>query len=173
MIIIEQNQQQELGEDEGQYIAFQPISITVNLGSNLSEFYAPSTYSEHIIKSQYTVSGTNNSFVTDFYEPIRAIEKSSTLKLDANDLFNKIFDYKSITNPPEEDKQDAMDEFNKVCKSKLINNTSELEKYYIPVCKYYEYVQFKRARFNCNGVTYNEKTGRIISMVFDFAGTFQ
>lgn len=35
---------------------------------------------------------------------------------------------------------------------------------------YYEYVQFKRANFNCTEVKYNEYTGRIEKMEFEYTG---
>lgn len=42
------------------------------------------------------------------------------------------------------------------------------------VCIYYEYMQFKRARFDCieEEVKYNPNTGRIIEMSFKFTGKF-
>ncbi|MCI8759862.1 MAG: hypothetical protein HFJ34_01845 [Clostridia bacterium] len=43
----------------------------------------------------------------------------------------------------------------------------------IDVYTYYEYVQFKRARFNCIDTGYDEKTGRIIRMKFEFNGKFE
>ena len=41
------------------------------------------------------------------------------------------------------------------------------------VYKYYEYVQFKRARFDCTNVEYDQVTGRIIKMEFEFTGKFE
>ena len=49
------------------------------------------------------------------------------------------------------------------------------------VYKYYEYIQFKRAYFDCasldgkgnSGVTYDKDTGRIISMNFVFSGKIE
>ncbi len=40
------------------------------------------------------------------------------------------------------------------------------------VLTYYEYMQFKRARFECdvNSITYSPETGRILSMSFNFTG---
>ncbi len=38
---------------------------------------------------------------------------------------------------------------------------------------YYEYMQFKRARFNCEKTEYNPKTGRIIKMKFEFNGKIE
>ena len=39
--------------------------------------------------------------------------------------------------------------------------------------KYYEYVQFKRALFNCTEMRYDEATGRICEMSFVFNGNFR
>lgn len=38
---------------------------------------------------------------------------------------------------------------------------------------YYEYVQFKRAKFDCTGSVYDPQTGRIRSMEFTFTGKFE
>ena len=35
---------------------------------------------------------------------------------------------------------------------------------------YYEYVQFKRAYFNCTGTEYDDNTGRLINMEFVCTG---
>lgn len=42
------------------------------------------------------------------------------------------------------------------------------------ICTYYEFMQFKRARFDSveGGVKYNPNTGRIIEMSFEFTGKF-
>lgn len=47
--------------------------------------------------------------------------------------------------------------------------TSELKE---DVLTYYEYMQFKRARFNCDTskIEYRTQTGRIKCMTFDFTG---
>lgn len=47
-----------------------------------------------------------------------------------------------------------------------INTAENKEKVYT----YYEFMQFKRANFECTGVEYNSGTGRIISMNFEFTG---
>ena len=38
---------------------------------------------------------------------------------------------------------------------------------------YYEYVQFKRAKFDCIGTEYDQDTGRILKMNFKFTGKFE
>jgi hypothetical protein len=55
-------------------------------------------------------------------------------------------------------------------KSKLkLTITPNLTKYptYEEVQKYQEYIDFKRAKFNCINVEYNKETGRIIKMEFE------
>lgn len=41
------------------------------------------------------------------------------------------------------------------------------------VYTYYEYVQFKRAKFDCGKIEYDQKTGRVIKMEFKFTGKFE
>lgn len=41
------------------------------------------------------------------------------------------------------------------------------------VYQYYEYIQFKRARFDCTKVEYNQQTGRIKRMEFKFNKKFE
>lgn len=50
------------------------------------------------------------------------------------------------------------------------NSIQALKRY---VDTYYEYVQFKRAKFDCTSVEYNQQTGRIIKMTFKFTGKFE
>lgn len=39
---------------------------------------------------------------------------------------------------------------------------------YKDICTYYEYIQFKRAYFDCSDTKYNKNTGRIIEMTFEY-----
>lgn len=41
------------------------------------------------------------------------------------------------------------------------------------VYQYYEYMQFKRAKFDCEKVEYSKNTGRIIKMEFRFTNKFE
>ena len=38
------------------------------------------------------------------------------------------------------------------------------------VYTYYEYIQFKRAHFDCTDIEYDGETGRVIGMKFEFNG---
>ena len=52
----------------------------------------------------------------------------------------------------------------------LWNNIKENSSIRQDINRYYEYVQFKRANFNCTNVKYNEYTGRIEKMEFEYTG---
>lgn len=65
----------------------------------------------------------------------------------------------------------AIKKFNSYSTMQKVNNKTELDAEKIRVYKYYEYVQFKRAIFECESVGYDEaNTGRVISIVFNFTG---
>ncbi len=51
-----------------------------------------------------------------------------------------------------------------VIKDTMTNN------YYKYACMYYEYMQFKRAVFKCTTLKYNEETGRVSQIDFEFTG---
>lgn len=64
-----------------------------------------------------------------------------------------------------EKKDLAIQKFNEISKKVSIKNWEDIKKgstIRSDVYTYYEYVQFKRARFDCTKVEYNQKTGRII-----------
>ena len=174
-------------QDEGQYLAYQPIKITFDLDGKLEQFYAPiassrDTYTHLIQKGGYEQSSTINEFENDIGSTIKDLES----KYGANSLTNlttgltKIFIADSST---DKEKTEAIKKFNNASKSKNVSNWSEIKEGSTirnDVYKYYEYVQFKRAKFNCErnsysdtNIKYNEQTGRIIEMNFKFTGKFE
>ncbi len=175
-------------KDEGEYLAYQPMEITFDLiplsGGDWKEKFWTSKDSNptnHLIKeSSYTVNDTSNKFKTDVYEKVKNLE--TTYGSDSlNNLvigMSKIFLDKS--NPTEDEKKLAVDTFNITSKNKKANDFSQLDEisvYRKDVYTYAEYVQFKRAKFDCvntdDGVKYDQKTGRIIKMTFKFTGNFE
>lgn len=93
---------------------------------------------------------------------------------------------KIFTNPTtKEDKIKAITNYNSAIGEKIYNINSSSDEAEInsvwteinnlknDVYTYYEYVQFKRAKFDCTNVEYNQQTGRIIKMEFKFNGKFE
>ena len=67
-----------------------------------------------------------------------------------------------------------VDKFNELT-GKNVSDYSTIESNYLgdEMYKYYEYYQFKKAKFDCDIVTYNNVSGRIDKMVFNFNGTIE
>ncbi len=170
--------------DQGSDIAYEPITITFNI--NISQLSADNknrlfTGSGN---TTYTVGGNANTFEDSIQTTISSLENaygtSSLTNLTTN--ITKIFP----TNPSSSQQDDAVAAFKSACKKNTIttvrNNGSNGTTYTVNsitwndlkesadtngsirnnIYKYYEYVQFKRARFDCKKVTYDENTGRII-----------
>lgn len=180
--------------DEGQDIAYEPIEIqfTINV-SQLTADNKTRLFSGSGNKT-YTVNGNTNTFENDIKDTISKLEDgfgvNSLTNLTTN--ITKIFP----TNPTTTQQADAVAAFKSACKKSTIttvkNDGTNGTTYTVNnvtwndlkvsadtsgsirnnVYKYYEYVQFKRAHFECTDVTYNENTGRITKMVFKFTGEF-
>ena len=74
-------------------------------------------------------------------------------------------------------KEEAVERFNKIVKSSQKvsgwNQIKEGSSIRNEIYTYYEFVQFKRAQFDCTNVEYNQQTGRMINMDFRFNGKFE
>ena len=156
--------------DRGQEMAYEPMTITFTI-SNISELSADGT-NRLFTSSTNEVTGKSNDFGDKVKDEIDDLEaeygQSSLTNLTTN--LTKIF---IDGNPTDQEQKEAVQNFNSASKKKTVSSFSEInEKSQIrqDVYKYYEYIQFKRAYFNCTNVKYNSKTGRIISMEFEATG---
>ena len=70
----------------------------------------------------------------------------------------------------EESWKTAIKKFNSYSNNLNVNNQSSLQAEKENAYKYYEYVQFKRAKFKCTSCIYDQSTSRISKMVFEFTG---
>lgn len=162
-----------IGNDQGQYVQYEPMSITIKMDK--TKLAAPDGVNRLFKQNEYTVNKNENTFeeyITDEVSEIESIYgKDSLAKLTTG--LTKIF---IDSTSSESKKKEAVSTFNNASgKVKItgwddIKETTNIRK---EVYTYYELVQFKRAYFNCISTTYNEKTGRITSMTFEFNGKFQ
>ena len=161
--------------DKGQEMAYEPMVITFRINdiSELSELSADGT-NRLITKRQYTVEGNSNRFETEIKGEIDRLEdtygQTSLTNLTTN--LTKIFIDDGATT---QEKQEAVNNFNSASKKKTVSDFKEIEEgsqIREDAYKYYEYIQFKRAHFDCEKVEYNNKTGRITKMEFKFNGKF-
>ena len=171
--------------DEGQYIAYEPMTIYYTFDNKQDMLIYDGTYGNQIFTNDYatfelTEKTTNkldshfkNILKTDYATEQGMISLASGIsnlygkesdkdKLSAISLWNKYItdSNKQITGTNIE----KIQQYNE-----KINNETDVKK---QIYAYYEYTQFKRAHFECIGTEYNQKTGRIIRMNFKFTGKF-
>ena len=158
--------------DKGQEIAYEPMVIEFTI--NKSELVAPDGASRLFTTNTYTVSGKSNDFGNKVKDEIDDLEgeygQSSLTNLTTN--LTKIFIDDSSTS---QKKKEAVQNFNSASKKKTVSDFKEIKEnsqIRNDVYKYYEYIQFKRAHFDCEKVEYNNQTGRITKMEFKFNGKF-
>lgn len=96
---------------------------------------------------------------------IRDIEKKYQQKY-ANQLALEVSTVKDKFEAGDEDGFDNL----KILPNATSSYRGGLNQIYIDALTYYEYVQFKRAVFNCTDSEYDANTGRIISMDFECTG---
>lgn len=158
--------------DKGQSVAFEPMKISFNI-NDITKFSADTSGNKLIKRSNYEIGGNENTFENEIKGTIDDLEnrygKDSLTNLSSN-LTRIFIDSNSSTEQAE-----AVNKFNSISKNRKaikfddIAKGSEIRE---DVYEYYEYVQFKRARFNCTGTSYNKNTGRIIELKFEFTGKF-
>ena len=157
------------GSDTGAEIGYEPMTVSFNFDGKRNEFTADGV-TRLFTSNTYNVEGTSSSFETvkstiDSLENTYGQDSLSRLTTNLSNIF--------VDNPT----TDQINNFNSASRKVqlTVNDTSKLKKnstIYTDVYKYYEYVQFKRAYFDCESVEYNEQTGRIISMTYKFNGDF-
>lgn len=172
-------------EDEGQYLAYQPMEINVSLkadnGDDREKLTAPDGKQRIFTKNEFKINSTKNEF-DSLFESITSLENTYTSGSLTNLTtgLTKIFvDNETFKNLSTSEQAQIIYNFNsaygssyldasKISQSwEKINERSTIRG---DVYTYYEYLQFTRAHFDCAKVKYNEGTGRIIYMEFKFNG---
>lgn len=117
-----------------------------------------------------TVNGSGSVSSEVSSGPIRTIENKYQQKY-CNQLSSEIFNIKSIVDSSgtTTEKNETFDE------EKILPNPASsyggISVIYEDALKYYEYIQFKRAYFDCKGEPeYDKNTGRILKMEFECTG---
>ncbi len=167
-------------KDEGQYLAYQPMTIKVKI-NNPKVFSIDET--NRLIKGEYEQSENKNVFEEEMNDKIAEAESKLGGATNAQNLcaaMTRIF-----TNPStKEEKITAIRNYNKAIGKEEYQVTtttgentintywSKIDSKKTYVYRYYEYMQFKRGKFDCTEVEYNNETGRIVSLTFEFNGSF-
>lgn len=166
---------------EGEEIAFQPITITFSFSKNDLKELTPDGTNRLIKSSTYSTNGMKNDFYDKINEKVEEIEDTYGQATLTNwtTALTRIF----IDTEDKEEQKKAVDILNKASKGNTTYTWNDIKpgkKLREDVYAYYEFIQFKRAHFDCkkdekgtSGVEYDKNTGRIISMNFIFNGTIE
>ena len=176
------NERKSVVGTEGKEIAYEPITIVIDFAGKLSDIAPPEGENRLITKNQYIISGTTNEFEDSISSEIDSLESEygTSSLTNLTSALTKIF----IDTNDQAEQMLAVERFNSASKKKKVSAWREIapgSQIRQDVYKYYEYVQFKRAYFDCtsierqgeSGVTYNTKTGRIVKMEFKYNGKMQ
>lgn len=190
---VDYNERKSSVGTEGAELAYTPITITFTMDIKQLTMDGKNRLFK---QGSYTISNNTNTFENDIIEKLTDLENAygADTLTNLTTAISKIFP----ENPTEGGKNDAVTAFKNACKKTSIttvrNNGTNGTTYTVDnvtwndlaqgadtngslrnnIYTYYEYVQFKRAYFDCDNdnVEYNSETGRITEMEFNFTGKF-
>ena len=176
------------GNDRGQELAYMPMEVNFTIDiTQLAAADGTNRLSKRNIQTSantYTVSNNENKFEDSIKETIDNLEddygQDSLTNLTTN--LTKIFKDEDLgPEPGSTEETIIVKNFNEASRKVKITSYSDIDSKETAkfqgtiregVYTYYEYIQFKRAYFDCKNVEYDSNTGRITKMDFEFTGKF-
>ncbi len=161
------------GKDQGQYLAYKAMTISYDLKDKEKELTLDQenrifdqTYNKFTLSEANT--NTFKNYIENKINNVTTIAKNETsmqnLVSGAGNLFNKTDEKSQLT---------AIKLWNANASTTVTKyDEVDTDDYKEKVYTYYEFMQFKRAKFDCVKVEYHPNTGRIIEMQFEFTGKF-
>ena len=145
-------------KDKGEKTKLKQLTMT---GDKLRLFNNPT--------STYIQDNATNTLKNSILDKTDVIEK----RYGGSDCATKIvksIDF-NITNDASAQAK-AVSNFKSYSKGNVaVNSWNDLQGEKENICTYYEYVQFKKAVFECNGkITYDNKLGRVSTITFEWTG---
>ena len=173
--VIDYNRRKTIEGDEGAIqIAYMPMEVKFIIDKNDRKKLSIDDINRIILKDEYVINKSNNSFEQDVNNSMKNVITKEYTENILNSLTIAITKIFLPENASDEEKDKAVEAFKSI--TGLNVNYSDLEKgkpIREKVYKYYEYVQFKRAHFDCIDSKYDNNTGRITYLEFKFNGTIQ
>lgn len=165
----------ETWADKGATIAYEPMEVKFEISAeDKKNISADHSANRLINQTIWDINGNTNTFTIK--QKVENLEKTFGQDSLTNLVtgMSEIFISNSST---DNEKMEAINNFNSACKSKSLkltewNKISPTGEYTQAVYTYYEYIQFKRLHFDCIGVKYSQKTGRIIKLSFESTRKF-
>ena len=103
--------------------------------------------------------------IKDIFDDIKNLEKK--YKSEKN-MAALVTDISTIMS---RDETEAEEKVKEVLHTENLGSYGGLSQIQADTKTYYEYIQFKRSYFNCTGTEYDQNSGRIIKMKFEFQRT--
>ena len=153
--------------DQGQELQYEPMTIKFSITP--SDLRFDNTNRLFTGSGNYEISGSTNTFENSIKTKIDDLENEygqETLVALTSNVTKVLPDVEAV---------DTVEQFNKISRKVTITSWDQIKpgsQIRNDVYTYYEYIQFKRAYFDCESVEYNQETGRIVEMVFKFTGKF-
>lgn len=159
--------------DEGKSILYKSMTVSYDLKNKNNDFAydnIPRIFTQNDMTVNLTTSKINQ-FTRIVTQKVNEIEQIA----DEDGLQNLVVGIPNLFDKGTTREQEtAIKLWNNNAKRKVkeykeLNTDSNKNAIYT----YYEFIQFKRAIFKCTNVGYDDGTGRIISMSFEFTGKFK
>ena len=159
--------------DEGKSILYKSMTVSYDLKNKKNDFAydnIPRIFTQNDMTVNLTTSKINQ-FTRIVTQKVNEIEQIA----DEDGLQNLVVGIPNLFDKGTTMEQEtAIKLWNNNAKRKVkeykeLNTDSNKNAIYT----YYEFIQFKRAIFKCTNVGYDDGTGRIISMSFEFTGKFK
>lgn len=159
--------------DRGQELAFTPMEVTFKI--SLADLQPPDGKNRLFTQNTYTVGSNTNTFETTIKPTIDDLEDAygqsslTNLTTGMTAIFtgsgNDDVRVSNFNAASTKVRINSVDDLTNKSKSPSKKTTIQEDVY-----TYYEYIQFKRAHFDCENIEYDGETGRVISMEFNFNG---
>ena len=149
---------------------YEPIKVTIDLKGHQNELKYDN---ESGGKTLITVSNINNNSNDTQIKKIAETSSRLSVELGIADvklqkLASRISDI--VDEPSDSDEKEEYKKFRKQILERILGYEvpdSEIGDIKTATYQYYQYMQFKRAMFDCKDVTYNTDNGRVNGMAFD------
>lgn len=159
---------------------YPPITIKINL-NNQREKLTKDGKNQLFIQNSYLQSDINNTLkeiidaTTEIEKRYGGVDAATKISRSIDSIFlskDQIDIDKKKYGLSDENIlwENAIKKFNSITKGEKAENQNQLMTYERYAYQYYEYVQFKRGKFNCSLLEYDNATGRVKTMQFDFTG---
>ena len=170
------------GSNSGQYIGYKPLEVQVTIKKeHLKEIWYTEQLDSHLIGNNLStdvtiiVNATTNTFGDTLFTGVNTL-RNTYGENALNKLVSGITSIFIDDSSDDNEKDEAVKKYNSISTKKTANNYDDIKEgstYRKDVYRYREYVQFKRAKFNCKDAIYDQETGRIIKMIFESNGKFE